>query len=115
MRAGIRTINPQQLKYEDKSDIKFKHSVFMRNVNRVKAATAYPQTNLNAKISSQQPQQPQYAATFSGSTKTDNDVLVSGCSEGCRRRASVHQQHELCNSYANRGTGVTEEISEALC
>ena len=40
VRAGIRTINPQQLKYEDKSDIKFKHSVFMRNVNRVKAATA---------------------------------------------------------------------------
>ena len=39
-RAGIRTINPKQLKYEDKSDIKFKHSVFMRNVNRIKAATA---------------------------------------------------------------------------
>jgi len=40
VRAGIRTINPKQLKYEDKSDIKFKHSVFMRNVNRIKAATA---------------------------------------------------------------------------
>lgn len=39
-RAAIRTFNPKQLKYEDKSDIKFKHSVFMRNVNRVKAATA---------------------------------------------------------------------------
>jgi hypothetical protein len=39
-RAGIRTINPKQLKYEDKSDIKFKHSVLMRNVNRIKAATA---------------------------------------------------------------------------
>ena len=40
-RASIRTFNPQQLKYEDKSDIKFKHSVFMRNMNRVKAATAH--------------------------------------------------------------------------
>ena len=30
----MRTFNPKQLKYEDKSDIKFKHSVFMRNVNR---------------------------------------------------------------------------------
>ena len=40
VRASIRTFNPKQLKYEDKSDIKFKHSVFMRNVNRVKAATA---------------------------------------------------------------------------
>ena len=39
-RASVRTFNPKQLKYEDKSDIKFKHSVFMRNVNRVKAATA---------------------------------------------------------------------------
>ena len=33
-RASVRTFNPKQLKYEDKSDIKFKHSVFMRNVNR---------------------------------------------------------------------------------
>ena len=40
IRASIRTFNPKQLKYEDRSDIKFKHSVFMRNVNRVKAATA---------------------------------------------------------------------------
>jgi len=40
VRASIRTFNPKQLKYEDRSDIKFKHSVFMRNVNRVKAATA---------------------------------------------------------------------------
>lgn len=39
-RAAIRTINPQQLKYEDKSDSKFKHAIFMRNLNRVKAATA---------------------------------------------------------------------------
>ncbi|TRY67420.1 hypothetical protein TCAL_09079 [Tigriopus californicus] len=39
-RAAIRTINPQQLKYEDKSDTKFKHATFMRNLNRVKAATA---------------------------------------------------------------------------
>ncbi len=40
VRASVRTFNPKQLKYEDRSDIKFKHSVFMRNVNRVKAATA---------------------------------------------------------------------------
>ena len=40
IRASIRTFNPKQLKYEDRSDIKFKNSVFMRNVNRVKAATA---------------------------------------------------------------------------
>ena len=40
IRAGIRTLNPKQLKYEDKSDIRFKNSIFMRNVNRVKAATA---------------------------------------------------------------------------
>ena len=40
IRASIRTFNPKQIKYEDRSDIKFKHSVFMRNVNRVKAATA---------------------------------------------------------------------------
>ena len=40
VRASIRTFNPKQLKYEDKSDIKFKHAVFMRNVNRIKAATA---------------------------------------------------------------------------
>ena len=40
IRASIRTFNPKQLKYEDRSDIKFKHSVFMKNVNRVKAATA---------------------------------------------------------------------------
>ncbi len=41
VRASIRTINPKQLQYEDKSDIKFKHSVLMRNVSRVKAATAH--------------------------------------------------------------------------
>ena len=40
MRASIRTFNPRQIKYEDKSDIKFKHAVFMRNLNRIKAATA---------------------------------------------------------------------------
>ena len=40
VRASIRTFNPKQLKYEDRSDIKFKQSIFMRNVNRVKAATA---------------------------------------------------------------------------
>ena len=40
IRASLRTLNPKQLKYEDRSDVKFKHSVFMRNVNRVKAATA---------------------------------------------------------------------------
>ena len=40
VRASVRTFNPKQLKYEDRSDIKFKQSVFMRNVNRVKAATA---------------------------------------------------------------------------
>ena len=33
-------MNPKQLQYEDWSDTKFKHSVFMRNMNRVKAATA---------------------------------------------------------------------------
>ncbi len=40
VRASIRTVNPKQLQYEDWSDTKFKHSVFMRNMNRVKAATA---------------------------------------------------------------------------
>ena len=40
VRASIRTFNPRQIKYEDKSDIKFKHAVFMRNLNRIKAATA---------------------------------------------------------------------------
>merc|ERR1712029_986300 len=33
-------MGPKQLKYEDKSDVKFKHAVFMRNINRIKAATA---------------------------------------------------------------------------
>jgi len=40
VRASIRTFNPKQIKYEDKSDIKFKHAIFMRNLNRIKAATA---------------------------------------------------------------------------
>ena len=39
VRASIRTINPRQIKYEDRSDIKFKHAIFMRNLNRIKAAT----------------------------------------------------------------------------
>ena len=39
-RAAIRTINPKQIKYEDKSDMKFKQAIFMRNINRIKAATA---------------------------------------------------------------------------
>ena len=38
IRAGIRTFKPQQRKYKDRSDIKFKHSVLIRNINRVKAA-----------------------------------------------------------------------------
>ena len=41
IRASVRTFNPKQLKYEDKSDTKFKHAVFVRNMNRVKAATAH--------------------------------------------------------------------------
>ncbi len=41
VRASIRTVNPKQIQYEDKSDIKFKHAVFMRNMNRVKAATKH--------------------------------------------------------------------------
>ena len=40
LRASLRTFNPKQLKYEDKSDTKFKFSTFNKNVNRVKAATA---------------------------------------------------------------------------
>ena len=40
MRAAIRTFNPRQLKYEDKSDTKFKFSTFNKNVNRVKAVAA---------------------------------------------------------------------------
>ena len=40
MRASLRTFNPKQLKYEDKSDTKFKFGTFNKNVNRVKAATA---------------------------------------------------------------------------
>ena len=40
MRASLRTFNPKQLKYEDKSDTKFKFATFNKNVNRVKAATA---------------------------------------------------------------------------
>ncbi|XP_023320595.1 multiple C2 and transmembrane domain-containing protein isoform X2 [Eurytemora carolleeae] len=40
IRASIRTLNPKQLKYEDRSDIKFKFSTFNKNVNRVKTATA---------------------------------------------------------------------------
>lgn len=40
MRASVRTFNPKQLKYEDKSDTKFKFATFNKNVNRVKAATA---------------------------------------------------------------------------
>lgn len=40
MRASIRTFNPRQLKYEDKSDTKFKFSTFNKNVNRVKAVAA---------------------------------------------------------------------------
>lgn len=39
VRASIRTINLRQIKYEDRSDIKFKHAIFMRNLNRIKAAT----------------------------------------------------------------------------
>jgi hypothetical protein len=38
IRAAVRTFNPKQLKYEDRSDTKFKSSAFMRNVNRIKAA-----------------------------------------------------------------------------
>jgi len=41
IRASLRTFNPKQLKYEDKSDTKFKFSTFNKNVNRVKAATAH--------------------------------------------------------------------------
>ena len=41
IRASLRTFNPKQLKYEDKSDTKFKFSTFIKNVNRVKAATAH--------------------------------------------------------------------------
>ena len=37
----MRTFNPKQLKYEDKSDTKFKFATFNKNVNRVKAATAH--------------------------------------------------------------------------
>ena len=40
LRASVRTFNPKQLKYEDKSDTKFKFATFNKNVNRVKAATA---------------------------------------------------------------------------
>ena len=40
LRASLRTFNPKQLKYEDKSDTKFKFATFNKNVNRVKAATA---------------------------------------------------------------------------
>ena len=40
IRASLRTFNPKQLKYEDKSDTKFKFATFNKNVNRVKAATA---------------------------------------------------------------------------
>lgn len=40
VRASVRTFNPRQLKYEDKSDIKFKHAILSRNINRIKAATA---------------------------------------------------------------------------
>ena len=40
IRASIRTINPKQIKYEDKSDTKFKFSTFNKNVNRIKAITA---------------------------------------------------------------------------
>ena len=40
LRASIRTFNPRQLKYEDKSDTKFKFSTFNKNVNRVKAVAA---------------------------------------------------------------------------
>ncbi|XP_040567198.1 multiple C2 and transmembrane domain-containing protein isoform X4 [Lepeophtheirus salmonis] len=39
-RASIRTFNPKQLKYIDKSDIKLKHSTFMRNVTRIKLVLA---------------------------------------------------------------------------
>ena len=38
--ASLRTFNPKQLKYEDKSDTKFKFATFNKNVNRVKAASA---------------------------------------------------------------------------
>ena len=41
IRASVRTFNPKQLKYEDKSDTKFKFATFNKNVNRVKAATAH--------------------------------------------------------------------------
>ena len=40
IRASIRTFNPRQLKYEDKSDTKFKFSTFNKNVARVKAVAA---------------------------------------------------------------------------
>merc|ERR1712106_1179545 len=40
IRASLRTFNPKQLKYEDKSDTKFKFATFNKNVARVKAATA---------------------------------------------------------------------------
>jgi len=40
IRASIRTFNPRQLKYEDKSDTKFKFATFNKNVARVKAVAA---------------------------------------------------------------------------
>ena len=49
VRAGIRTFNPKQLKYEDRSDIKFKQSVLMQNVNRVKAANAAQENKVKRK------------------------------------------------------------------
>ena len=33
-------IKIRQIKYEDKSDTKFNHATFMKNINRIKAATA---------------------------------------------------------------------------
>jgi len=40
LRASIRTFNPKSLKYEDKSDTKFKFATFNKNVKRVKQCTA---------------------------------------------------------------------------
>ena len=41
IRASIRTFNPRQLKYEDKSDTKFKFATFNKNVARWTTTSYY--------------------------------------------------------------------------
>ena len=50
IRASLKTFQPKQMKYVDKSDITFKFGTFTKNVNRIKAATDPPVLRLRGEL-----------------------------------------------------------------